>query len=108
VALSIVLAILATYRLSQLIALDDGPFDCFVFLRGLTFCSRKGKARRGPVWHSLEKLVNCPYCLGVWFAALFTAVVSQIEPLTIWTGLLVWLGIAGGQCALQSVTDNTR
>ena len=110
--LSIVLAILATYRLAQLVALDDGPFDCFVFLRDLTVYSYKNKQRylkrRGPVWHSLEELVNCPYCLGVWFAGLMTVVIAQIEPLNIWTGLLIWLGIAGGQCALQSITDKSR
>jgi len=105
---SIVLAILATYRLAQLVALDDGPFDCVVALRGLTVYSLKGNDRKGPVWHSLEELVNCPYCLGVWFAGLMTVVIAQIEPLNIWTGLLVWLGIAGGQCALQSITDKSR
>ena len=106
--LNVILAILATYRLAQLVALDDGPLDCFVTLRRLMTCSRKGRQRTGLVWKSLEELINCPYCLGVWFAGLITLLVTQIEPMNIWAGLLFWLGVAGGQCALQSITGNTE
>ena len=103
-----VLAVLATYRLAQLVALDDGPLDCFATLRGLTVYSPKGKRREGPIWKSLEELMDCPYCLGVWFAGLMTLLVVQIVPTDLWTGLLFWLGVAGGQCALQSSTDVSR
>ena len=105
---SFVLAVLATYRLAQLVALDDGPLDCFVTLRSLMVYSHKGKRREGAVWKSLEDLVNCPYCLGVWFAGLMTLLVVQRVPMDPWTGLLFWLGVAGGQCALQSSTDVSR
>ena len=105
----LVLAVLATYRLSQLVALDDGPFDCFAVIRGLTEYNYKGdKKRTGPVWHTLHELVICPYCLGVWFAGLITILVMLITPLNTWMSLLVWAGIAGGQCALQSATEASR
>ena len=103
-----VLAVLATYRLAQLVSLDDGPLDCFATLRGLTAYNLKGKQREGPIWKSLEELMDCPYCLGVWFAGLMTLLVVQIAPMNLWTGLLFWLGVAGGQCALQSSTDVSR
>jgi hypothetical protein len=99
------LATFATYRLAQLIALDDGPLDCLATLRGLTAYNRKGKARAGQVWASLRALVNCPYCLGVWFGAFTTMIACLILPMGFWTGVLFWLAVAGGQCALQSLTD---
>ena len=105
---SFILAVFATYRLSQLVALDDGPLDCFATLRGLTVYSLKGNQREGRVWKSLEELVNCPYCLGIWFAGLTTLLVMQVAPMDFLTGLLFWLGVAGGQCALQSRTDAAR
>ena len=107
--LSIVLAILATYRLSQFVALDDGPLDCFATLRGLV--SRKcqsSSTRFYKIWCSINELINCPYCLGVWFAGITTIFVLQITPLNVWAGLLIWLGIAGGQCALHSITDASK
>jgi len=46
--------------------------------------------------------------LGVWFAGLITVLVMLITPLNTWMSLLVWAGIAGGQCALQSATEASR
>jgi len=106
---SVLLGILATYRLAQFIALDDGPFECFVEFRGFLRFNRGGTTlRKGPIWSSLRDLVSCPYCLGVWFAGLMTLLISQIAPLDIWTGILVWLGIAGGQAALETLTSTER
>lgn len=107
-SISLVLAVLATYRLAQMVALDDGPLDVFATLRGLTAYSHNGKERTGLAWESLSKLVNCPYCLGVWFGALTTLLVAFSVRLGFWTGILFWLATAGGQCALQALTDSTQ
>ena len=48
---------------------------------------------------NLADLSNCPYCLGVWLA-LFVAL-PLARPLGAF--VLIWLAIAGGQSALQSL-----
>jgi len=89
--LRIVLAVLAVFRLAQLLALDDGPFDVFERLR------RSGHAQ----W---RKLVNCPYCLGVWLSA-------GVVPLIVWDHpvsdiVLLALGVAGGQALIESIAES--
>ena len=99
----VILAAFACYRLAQLVAIDDGPF--YVFQRLRTFVGRKASAdclkedRRACLWYNVAQLVNCPYCLGIWFAlALAPAVMwpTIIEDLA-----LLVLGIAGAQCFLE-------
>lgn len=101
---SLVLAVLATYRMAQLVAYDDGPFDLLARARGLTAYAPNGNPRTGAIWHSLAGLVECPYCLGVWFAGVFTLVAGRGLALDVWTAVLFWLAVAGGQCFLQSLS----
>ena len=88
--LRILLAVLACYRLAQLIAVDDGPWDIFVRLRSI---------RIGV----LHRLFGCPYCLGVWFAALMGLLLCWQN--SVGDMVLLILGIAGGQTLLQTLTD---
>jgi hypothetical protein len=59
---SFVLASLAVWRISHLLALEDGPFDLIVRLR-----ARLGKAGR---------VLDCFYCVSLWVAAPMTLFVS--------------------------------
>lgn len=91
---------LACYRLAQLVALDDGPFDLLLRLRGWA------GAEDTPVETGLGRLLCCPYCLGVWFAMLCAAL--ALWPT--WWGdviLAVW-GLAGVQAALQGASGDGR
>ena len=58
---------LATWRLSHMVALEDGPWDCFARWR-----RRVGAVRNvGGYWtadRSWAKLWICPLCLSVWIA----------------------------------------
>ena len=59
---------LATWRLSHMMAKEDGPFDCFRRLRILAGASEN----IGGWWqadNTLGKLIICPLCLSVWWAA---------------------------------------
>jgi hypothetical protein len=95
--LKIGIAILACYRLAQLVALDDGPYKVMVrFRKELGRRAATGDA----LWENWAELFHCPFCLGVWFAF----------PLAIWVGgnsiigiIIIWLAIAGGQAFLQGV-----
>lgn len=96
-------AILATYRLAQLFALDDGPFDVFASLRGALEHGRDGNLRMGALWSTASALIHCPYCLGVWFAAVMALSLAWSAPAPEW--LAFWLATAGGQAALESLTE---
>ena len=95
-----VLAALAVYRLSQLVAYEDGPF-------GLVRRFRAWVANRSVRWDPLREmlgdLVHCPYCLAVWFAA--GAAVLALWPTVGGDVALAVLGLAGAQVFLQDVTN---
>ncbi len=87
-----VIAVLACFRLAELVAVDHGPADLCDRFR--TACAQRSAG--------LSKLVGCPWCVGLWFAL----------PLAVWvTGLsadivtmgIVALAIAGGQAFLENV-----
>ena len=84
-----VIAVLATWRLSHLLAKEDGPGDFIVRIRG----------HLGDRF--LGKLMDCVYCLSVWVAAPMAFYVSR-RPLDI---LLAWLAISGGACLLERLSQ---
>jgi len=99
----LLVAVLATFRLAQLLALDDGPFDVFALLRNRLELDRDGDPRTGALWSTASALVHCPYCLGVWFAAALTLLLAWGAPW--YEGVAFWLATAGGQAALESLTE---
>ena len=80
-----VLAVLATWRVTHLLASEDGPADIIVQFRILLGQSIVGK------------LMDCFNCLSLWVAALAALFVSQ-RPLE-W--LFCWLALSGGACLLE-------
>ena len=95
----LVLAAFTTYRLAQLIAFDTGPDKVFFNLRTAT---KELADIEGGRWENLDEAVNCPYCLGVWFA-LFTLVLVKY-PTKGGDLVLGWFGIAGMQTFMQGKT----
>jgi hypothetical protein len=83
--LQFVLAVLATWRITHLLANEDGPADIIVRLR-----VRLGHGLAG-------SLMDCFYCLSLWIAAPAALFVSR-RPLS-WA--LSWLAISGGACLLE-------
>jgi hypothetical protein len=80
-----ILAVLATWRLTHLLASEDGPADLIVRFRALLGQSLAGK------------LMDCFYCLSLWIAAPAALFVSR-RPLE-W--LFCWLALSGGACLLE-------
>jgi hypothetical protein len=83
------LASLATWRVTHLLAEEDGPADVVIRLR----------ARLEP--GRLGDLMDCFYCLSVWVAApVSLAVVRRPReaPLT-------WLALSGSACLLERATQ---
>ena len=83
--LSLVLAVLATWRVTHLLASEDGPGDVIFRLR------------RGLGDGVLGKMMDCFNCLSLWIAVPFALFVTR-EPLE-WP--VVWLAISGGACLLE-------
>ena len=84
---------LATWRLTHLLAKEDGPFDIVFKLR-----KQLGQGFFG-------SLLDCFYCLSIWIAV----------PFGLWLGdnwkekILSWLALSGAACLLEKLTDkNTR
>jgi len=79
---------LATWRVTHLLAEEDGPFDAVVRLR-----LRAGNG-------ALGELLDCFYCLSVWVAAPAALAVARGRreaPLT-------WLALSGAACLLERAT----
>ncbi|HVW78958.1 MAG TPA: hypothetical protein VHB45_15190 [Alloacidobacterium sp.] len=83
--LRFVLAVLATWRITHLLANEDGPADIIVRFRRLLGNSLAGS------------LMDCFYCLSLWIAAAAAFFVST--RLLEW--FFVWLALSGAACLLQ-------
>ncbi len=83
--LRLVLAALAVWRVTHLLAEEDGPWGVVVRLRELA-----GKGILG-------ELMDCFHCLSLWIAA----------PAAVWLTAdnrerpLIWLALSGAACLLQ-------
>jgi len=84
-----VLAVLATWRITHLLANEDGPADIIVRLRG-----RLGDGFIG-------SLLDCFNCLSLWIAAPAAFLLSR-RPLM---GVISWLAISGGACLLERLGE---
>jgi len=82
-----VLALLATWRVTHLLASEDGPADIIFRIR-----ASMGQSIFG-------KLMDCFNCLSLWIAALAAIFVSRgwLE----W--ILCWLALSGGACLLERI-----
>lgn len=98
----IIIAILATYRLSQLLPEDDGPLFIFTRLRGYT--ARKAEKSGDPLglWSNIDSGINCVYCCGLYAALL---VVALVMTQNFYANLfLLWFAIAGGQTLIERLS----
>lgn len=99
--LRLILAMLACYRLSRLLAWEEGPLGMFEALRGMMGAGATGLD--GQPVTLLGRLAICPYCWGVWIAwALSFLVLYPSFPAD---AVLLTFGIAGAQAYLQGTSD---
>jgi hypothetical protein len=87
--LRFVLAVLATWRVTHLLANEDGPADIIVRLR-----VRLGDGRAG-------RLMDCFNCLSLWIAA--PAAFLMFRRPLMW--VLSWLALSGGACLLEGLRE---
>ena len=85
-----VLAVLATWRVTHLLASEDGPADIIVRFRALLGRSIFGQ------------LMDCFNCLSLWIAAPAALFVTR-KPLE-W--LMTWLALSGAACLLDRLVKD--
>ena len=85
--LRFVVAALATWRVTHLLAYEDGPADMFV------------RVRKKIRTHFLAELMDCFQCMSLWIAAPFGWYMSG-KPLE-W--IVTWLGLSGAACLLEGI-----
>jgi hypothetical protein len=83
------LAVLATWRVTHLLASEDGPGDIIVRLRG-----RLGDGFAG-------SLTDCFNCLSLWISVPAALLLSR-RPL-MWAAS--WLALSGGACLLERLGE---
>jgi hypothetical protein len=79
---------LATWRVTHLLAYEDGPADVVVRLRAALGRSRMGE------------LVDCFQCLSVWVAAPLAPYVARSRA----EAVVGWLAVSGVACLLERST----
>lgn len=87
VILTVLLAVFSNYRVSRMIALEDGPFNLFQMFRDKVF------EKYGNGW--IHEGVNCPLCIGFWTGTVFAVATVLYTNLSFILFPLLWLGIAG-------------
>ena len=83
----LILAILATWRVTHLITREDGPADLLVRMR-----ARLGASLLG-------RLMDCFACASLWVAAPVALFVSQ--RLSAW--VVTWLAVSGAACLVERI-----
>lgn len=89
--LALMVAVLALWRITHLFWGEDGPADIFVRLR---------RWAGDGFW---GKLLDCFYCLSLWFAAPLAWMLG-----TNWSErLLLWFAFSGGAILLERATSRS-
>lgn len=81
----LVLCSLAVFRLTELVAFDEGPFGVFRRIRNLF-----------PQDSLIDQMLECPYCGSVWWSLILSFFLLWIGAIQQWSAPVWWLAIAGG------------
>jgi len=86
-AIRLLLYILTVYRMAEALVYDQGPWHLF------------GRLRQVP---ALAELTSCPFCCGWWLAFIIFPLWAVTNDIT--TIILVAMGVAGAQAALERIS----
>lgn len=88
----LILCALAAFRLSELVVIDDGPFNVFFYLRG--WANRQPLT---PLRSFLADLLSCVHCAGIWISFILTFTLPYTNGIEF---IIYFLAIAGLQSIL--------
>src|SRR5215831_13664330 len=87
----LVVGTLVTWRVTHLLAEEDGPADVILKIR-----RRVGESELG-------ELMDCFNCLSIWVAALVSLAVTDRKR----EAALLWPALSGAACLLESATRDS-
>jgi hypothetical protein len=88
--LSFLICSLAVWRATHLLHAEDGPLDVFARMRRIAGDGQIGR------------LFGCFYCLSMWVAIPFAALLART-----WSeGICVWFGLSGAAILLLRATES--
>lgn len=88
-ALLFIAATLAVWRVTHLLAVEDGPWDVFARLR------------RAAAAMKLERLAACFYCASVWIALAFALFLTRD-----WRALVIFVpALSGGAIVIERASS---
>lgn len=90
--LDISLSVLAIWRLTHLLAKEDGPWDIIYYIRKAAGAGFFGN------------LLDCFYCLSIWIALPFAIWLATDW----WQIILCWLAMSGAACLLEQATGSAH
>lgn len=99
--LRLLLAGFSCYRLSRLLAREEGPLGMFSTLQS-ALGGKDIDEDTGEPKTLLGRFVSCPYCLGVWIA--LGLYFLFIYPTIIGDAFLIIMGLAGLQAYLEGTS----
>ena len=101
--IELAIAILATYRLANLLPEDNGPF--FIFKRIRLYANAKmiNEDKDLGIWTNIDDGITCPHCMGL-YAAIFCGLLISWHNFYGNLFLLI-MAIAGGQSLLQKLGE---
>jgi hypothetical protein len=86
------LSVLAIWRLTHLLSIEDGPWDMIYHIRKAAGAGFFGN------------LLDCFYCLSIWIALPF----GIWHGINWWEKILCWLALSGAVCLLEQATTKAN
>jgi len=101
--IQLIVAVLATYRIANLLPDDNGPF--FIFRRIREYISSKAMMENDEngFWANIDDGINCAHCCGLYVSVLVTMLVLWQNYYS--NAFLIIFAIAGGQSLLREIVD---
>ena len=99
----LIAAILATFKLGEIVVIETGPYGIFERFRA-TVGKSASKVTPGKRTFVTEfaALIHCPYCVGVWTSLLLVLLIAfRSIPGDVF---ILFMAIAGGQSLLQTLS----
>jgi hypothetical protein len=109
-AIHLVLLVAATWRLSNLLANEDGPFHMFKTLRSRIARAEVRSRRKNGLLSRLHLYegVNCEYCNSIWHGTLLTIIYRLFNPIDLTTAILLPLALSTGAIIIKHFVYITK
>lgn len=96
--ISLVVATFAVYRVSRMVALEEGPFEIFLNARGWAYNKFE------QVW--VRRGLTCPLCISFYVALPAAVIIYFFNHLEWYAILWLWFGLSGSASFLYKLEQS--